>query len=184
MRKNINRIFLLASLSSFCLLLGLETASARYYTGKNSGPKPTKSVMKVAAGCDPPKSQIDIDINNVRAKLFNGGDMWWDLFGGGNAKYEVPKVNPGDRSVSASFASALWFGGVDDGNQLKTAGQTYRQRGIDFWPGPLDTATAETSSDVCQTWDKHFNVLQQDITSFIGGKEATQSILNWPGNGN
>lgn len=184
MRKNINRIFLLASLSSFCLLLGLETASARYYTGKNSGPKPTKSVMKVAAGCDPPKSQIDIDINNVRAKLFNGGDMWWDLFGGGNAKYEIPKVNPGERSVSASFASALWFGGVDDGNQLKTAGQTYRQRGIDFWPGPLDTVTAEVTSDVCQTWDKHYSVLQQDITSFIGGKEATQGILNWPGNGN
>jgi len=184
MRKNINRIFLVASLSSFCLLLGLETASARYYTGKNAGPKPTKSVMKVAAGCDPPKSQIDIDINNVRAKLFNGGDMWWDLFGGGNAKYEIPKVEPGGRSVCASFASALWFGGVDDGNQLKTAGQTYRQRGIDFWPGPLDTTSAEVTSDVCQTWDKHFNVLQQDITNFNSGKEASQGILNWPGNGN
>ncbi len=184
MRKYINKIFFVASLSSFCLLLGMEPASARYYTGKGQGPKPTKTVMKVAAGCDPPISQIDIDINNVRAKLLNGGDMWWDIFGGRLARYEVPKVNAGERSVHSSFASALWFGGVDDGNQLKTAGQTYRQRGIDFWPGPLDTATAEITADVCQAWDKQFNVLQSDITSFIGGKEATQSILNWPGNGN
>ncbi len=184
MRKHINRIFILASLSSFCLLLGLESASARYYTGKSTGPKPTKSAMKVAAGCDPPKSQIDMEINNVRAKLFNGGDMWWDLFGGGNAKYEVPKVNPGDRSVNASFASALWFGGVDDGNQLKTAGQTYRQRGIDFWPGPLDTSTAEISADVCQAWDKHYSVMQEDITDFKNGADANSDILNWPGNGN
>ena len=184
MRNNIYKIFLVAGISSFCLLLGIETASARYYTGKGAGPKPTKSVMKVAAGCDPPTSQIDIDINNVRAKLFNGGDMWWDLFGSGNARYEIPKVDPGARSVSASFASALWFGGVDDGQQLKTAGQTYRQRGIDFWPGPLDTTNAEITSDVCQAWDKHFSVLQEDITKFKNGDDANSDILNWPGNGN
>lgn len=183
MIKNTYKTLLLASLSGFCLLLNIETSSARFYTGPNQGPKPTRSAMKVAAGCDAPKSQIDIDVNNVRARILNGGDMWWDIFGGGNAKYEIPKVEPGLRSVHASFASALWFGGVDDGGQLKTAGQTYRQRGIDFWPGPLDTSTAEVSADVCQTYDKHFNVLQKDIIEFQGGKEASSSILNWPGNG-
>lgn len=183
MIKNTYKTLLIASLSGFCLLLNIETSSARFYTGPGKGPKPTKSVMKVAAGCDAPKSQIDIDINNVRARLLNGGDMWWDIFGSTNARYEIPKVAPGERSVNASFASALWFGGIDDGGQLKTAGQTYRQRGIDFWPGPLDTSTAEVSSNVCQTYDKHFNVLQEDITAFQGGEAATASILEWPGNG-
>lgn len=185
MRNKINRIFLTIAASVFCLLFGLETVSARYYTGKGKAPKATtNSAMKVAAGCDPPTSQIDLDINNVRARLMNGGDMWWDIFGSTNARYEVPKVEPGARSVHSSFASALWFGGEDDGGQLKTAGQTYRQRGIDFWPGPLDTTTAEISSDQCQAWDKQFSVLQKDIQEFIGGGEATPGILNWPGNGN
>lgn len=185
MRKNIYKLFLLASLSSFCLLIGIETASARYYIGKGQGPKPTNTAMKVAAGCDPPTSQIDLDINNVRAKLLNGGDMWWDIFGGTNARYEIPKVKPGERSIHASFASALWFGGVDDGNQLKTAGQTYRQRGIDFWPGPLDTTNAEVTADVCKAYDKQFKVEEKNIFAFVNGsKAATAEILSWPGNGN
>lgn len=182
MRKYIDKVLLIASISSIGLLLSPETTQARYYTGKG-GPKPNSNTMKVAAGCDPPRSQIDMEINNVRTKLFNGGDMWWDLFGARGAKYEIPKVEPGQRSVHSSFASALWFGGVDDGGQLKTAGQTYRQTGIDFWPGPLDTSTADVDKDDCTLWDKHFSVLQKDITEFKAGKEATQSILEWPGNG-
>lgn len=182
MRKYINKVLLIALITSLGLLLSSESLFARYYTGKG-GPRPNSTVMKVAAGCDPPRSQIDMEINNVRTKLFNGGDMWWDLFGNRNARYEIPKVNPGERSVHASFASALWFGGVDDGGQLKTAGQTYRQRGIDFWPGPLDTSNADIDKDDCTLWDKHFSVLQKDIISFKAGGEASQSILDWPGNG-
>jgi hypothetical protein len=167
----------------FALVFGAESAMARYYTGPGSGPKPKRAEMRVAAGCDAPSSSIDMEINNVRCKIFNGGDMWWDLFGGGNSRYEIPKVTPGDRSVHSSFASALWFGGTDAGGQLKTAGQTYRQRGLDFWPGPLDTVTADISAEDCAIWDKHFSVLQEDITKFRAGNPASQSILDWPGNG-
>jgi hypothetical protein len=167
----------------FAILIITEAANARYYTGPGNGPKPKSNVMKVAANCDPPQAQIDMEINNVRTKLLNGGDMWWDLFGNRNARYEVPKVEAGQRSIHSSFASGLWFGGVDAGGQLKTAGQTYRQTGIDFWPGPLDTSTAEIDADDCKFWDKHFSVLQSEITSFKSGGEATRSILEWPGNG-
>jgi hypothetical protein len=184
MRKYINRLIIGTSILMICLLLGITTANARQYMGAGSGPKPKSTTMKVAAGCDPPRSQIDMDINNVRTKLFNGGDMWWDLFGNGNAYYEIPKVkNAGDRSVHSSFASALWFGGVDDGGQLKTAGQTYRQIGLDFWAGPLDTTNAEIDKDDCTLWDKHFPVLQKEITEFRNGEPASESIANWPGNG-
>lgn len=184
MKKYKNNLFKTIGVSALVLCLGINTSEARYYTGKDGGPKPGRSVMKVAASCDPPKSQIDIDINNVRAKLLNGGDMWWDIFGTGNARYEIPKVDAGQRSVHASFASGLWFGGVDAGGQLKTAGQTYRQRGIDFWPGPLDTSTAEIEKEECALWDQHFNVTQKDIIDFKNGKDASAGILAWPGNGN
>jgi len=42
-------------------------------------------------------------INNVRAMLLNGGDVWWDL---DNAQYIVPKVEPGQPEVSSIFAGA------------------------------------------------------------------------------
>src|SRR6185436_12656684 len=32
-----------------------------------------------AGDCKAATSQIDLNINNVRARLMNGGDMWWDL---------------------------------------------------------------------------------------------------------
>lgn len=147
--------------------------------------------LRAADGCDPATSQTDLDVNNVRATVLNGGDMWWDLVD--VAKYEVPKSEPGQPKKTALFASGVWFGGVDAGGQLKTAGQTYRQfpnaqpGANDFWPGPLDTATASISREECKTWDKHFTVYQSDIVKYQAGEQPenynSASILGWPGNG-
>ncbi len=167
--------------------LGLTVQSV--YADKYKGPinqKQTnpRGMLKVSSNCVAPTSQIDLDINNVRARLLNGGDMWWDVFGSTNARYEIPKVEPGLVSIHSSFASGLWFGGVDENQQLKTAGQTYRQTGLDFWTGPLDTVTAATSVEICSEWDKHFNVLQTDINNFKSGAAPSENIIKWPGNGN
>lgn len=141
------------------------------------------------AGCDQATSQKDLDINNVRALLFNGGDMWWDRGGTGNSRYEIPKVEPGEKSVHSLFAGALWFGGVDDNNILKTAGQTYRQfangtfGANDFWPGPLDTVNATIDADECLKWDKHFEVKREDIMAAQQGGPLSLSILSWPAHG-
>ena len=43
------------------------------------------------ADCEPATSQFDLDVNNIRAKILNGGDFWWNL---SDARYEVPKVDP------------------------------------------------------------------------------------------
>lgn len=173
---------MLLGVSSF-LAMGISDANADVWKGPGGiAPKPKKPVMNVAAGCDPPTSQVDLDINNVRARLMNGGDMWWDIFGDRNARYEVPKVEPGGRSVHSSFASGLWFGGVDEGGQLKTAGQTYRQTGIDFWSGPLDTVTAEINAEDCDAWDKHYSVTRDQINSSLSG-DVDAAVLAWPGNG-
>ena len=71
--------------------------------------------------CNPPTAQTDLDINNVRARILNGGDMWWDLVI--NPHYEVPKGS-GKHSM---FSGSIWIGGLDAGNQLKLAAQKYRQ---------------------------------------------------------
>ena len=147
---------------------------------------------KVSDACQPATAQIDLDINNVRTRLLSGGDMWWDLR---DAKYEIPKVEPGSGEPSrhSMFAGALWIGGIDAGGQLKLAAMTYRQKGNDFWPGPLDDL-GSVEDDVCSVFDHHWKLNRSVIEEFIGyvNDNGTpvplslipQSILEWPGKGN
>lgn len=112
-------------------------------------------------------ASIDIDINNVRAKIMNGGDMWWDR-GLGSARYEVPKVleGSGAKSVSSLFAASIWIGGIDNSGALRVAGQTYRQNGNDYYPGPLDN-NGTTESDMCSKFDRFWKINYTDVKAFL-----------------
>lgn len=128
------------------------------------------------AGCAPPTATASIDINNVRAQLMNGGDMWWDIFSSGNARYEIPK---GSFNHSL-FCGSIWMSGIDNDGFLHTAGQAYRQRGIDFWPGPLNQAGV-TDAQTCSEWDKMFSVTKAEIDAAKNGTNISSNILAWPG---
>ncbi len=131
---------------------------------------------KVQVGdCSAPTNSADLDINNVRAKILTGGDFWWDL---SNAKYEIPKGS----NRHSLFAGSLWIGGFDQpnsGGNLKVAAMTYRQTGIDFWPGPLNTIQATIGSETCDKYDKIFQITRVEAEEI----ELTNNIKNWPGNG-
>lgn len=154
-------------------------------SGKNA-----KNYGRLTAACNDATAQIELDINNVRARLLAAGDFWWDL---NNGKYVVPKVYPPDIEVSSSFAGALWIGGIDAGGQLKIAAQTYRQSGNDFWPGPLSSA-GTVDDVVCNAYDRHWKVNASLIDSFInlGGSpdnplsyDPTYRVIwEWPAIGN
>ncbi len=140
---------------------------------------------KIAATCAKSTSQTDLNINNVRATILGGGDMWWDL---NEAQYEIPKGS----MKNSLFAGALWIGGVDDGGQLKAAAQTYRQfGGNDFWPGPLDVTTASITDEECLAYNKHFKLERAQVDEFIARHVDTQDptytipdeILDWPAHG-
>ncbi len=125
-----------------------------------------------------------LDINNVRAGITNRSDMHWDLGGAGNAFYEVPKGS----GKNSNFASGLWIGGLDNGGQLHGAAQTYRQSGVDFWPGPLDTISATIDTATSLNYDKIWKVSYTDINAFItafnsGSVIATPDMLTWPAHG-
>jgi hypothetical protein len=149
----------------------------------------TKELMKFAADCEPASAQADLDINNVRTRILNGGDMWWDL---NNARYEIPKVTDLNAVRKNSlFAGALWIGGEDQG-VLKLAAMTYRQSGSDFWPGPLDRFTGATNGTRCQSYDEIYKINRTDIekhrelfeaNGFVLRGESADAIWNWPGNG-
>lgn len=171
------------------LCLAIVTANAR----ENALMRPTtaKPSFKTEAGdCTTPSAQFDLDINNVRARLLTGGDMWWNL---SEARYEVPKGDNTGTRLTAIFSGSIWISGYDAGGNLKVAAQRYRGAGDDYWPGPL-SASGAVDKATCSKYDRFFNVYGSDIeiaqTAFLNKGNATttadipRGVLAWPGKGN
>ena len=160
--------------------------------------------------CDNAVAQIDQQINNVRARLTTGGDVWWN---GNDGRYIVPKPPPGEPEVSAIFAAGVWLGGRDPGGNLKIAAQTYgRNSGnFDYYPGPLqpgadnfpggplaDPRRGSTGRDTCAQWDKFFTVSGANVDAHVQAWRQARAqgetsldpasipadILGWPARGN
>ena len=167
------------------------------YPVKASKLEELKQRLSPRADCAPSTSSIDMSINNVRARLLGGGDVWWDLQ---NGKYIVPKVKPGSGvpEVSAIFSGSVWLGGYDPVGNLKLAAQSYRTGSRnDFWPGPLDPNKGTIGIDTCAKWDRHFEVLGSNIALHLKAyadaqttgvamdcKKIPQDVLGWPARGN
>ena len=142
-----------------------------------------KERRQLKAGCEPPSAAVNLDVNNVRARIMNGGDMWWDLVN--TARYIIPKKDEAPFR-SSLFAGSIWLGGFDQGGNLRQAAMTYRQQqSFDYWPGPLDTTDASVSQEVCSNWDKIWKVNREDIEDIRDGntENIPDDILNWPSRG-
>jgi hypothetical protein len=182
---NNNKMKRTKTLLALSLSLCASVISAKENVGLNGGKVGGSSAT--TAACTPATAKADLSINNVRALILSGGDMWWDQ-GLEVARYEVPKGS-GKHSY---FAAALWIGGLDQGGQLRTAAQTYRQTGNDFWPGPLDVTNASIDGTGCSRWDKMFQIYRQDVSDYAAylsspsdfpGYSIPSSITDYPGNG-
>jgi len=165
--------------------------------GKTHGKNPGNSdQVTFRQNCANSVSRIDQAINNVRARLLTGGDVWWD---GTDGRYIVPKVPAGEPEVSSIFAGAVWLGGVDPAGNLKLAAKTYgtSQGRSDYFSGPLDPETGKTTQQTCARWDKFFTVkgtnIRQHIRNFqqakLAGKPYDPDLIprdlkGWPGRGN
>jgi len=180
-----NKMKRMKTLLAFGISLSLTVVSAKENVGLTGGR--TGASGATSSACTPATGKVDLNINNVRALIMNGGDMWWDQ-GLEVARYEVPKGS-GKHSY---FAAALWIGGLDQGGQLRTAAQTYRQSGNDFWPGPLDITNASIDATGCSKWDKLFQIYRQDVADYVAylsspsdfpGYSIPASITSYPGNG-
>ncbi len=182
-------IFKVLLLGLFCFLI-TEVTIAEEHIGFNK--KKSKEVKASAAGCSAASGFRFLDINNVRARINTGGDMWWDLPGGIGAQYYIPKTG----SATSMFSGSLWIGGLDINNQLKLAAVRYRQVGNDYWPGPLTVdGTAAIEQETCAKYDKHFTMTRAEVDLFLEwynsenkaeefpGYTIPQSILDWPAHG-
>jgi hypothetical protein len=169
MKKNVLH-FVLCTL---ILIFSLNAIAKENLTKEKPSPAPNQN-HAIMAGCKPAVDKADLDINNVRATILTGGDMWWDLL---NGKYFIPKPAKGAVGTTAIFAGSLWIGGQDVGGSLKVAGMTYRQTGNDFWPGPLNDSVSITP-DQCTAWDKHFTINRADVETYYNWVTGSQSTPN------
>ncbi len=185
--KNILRAWMIV----FVSLIFISSLTAREVQMKNV--KQGNNLKQTTAGCAPASAYDWLDINNVRARINTGGDMWWDLPGGVGSKYFIPK----EGSATSMFSGSLWIGGLDINNQLKLAAQRYRQVGIDYWTGPLTVdGTASVDEATCAEYDQFYKITRAEVDEFLShtdpedgrfvpseGYVIPPSILNWPAHG-
>jgi len=187
------------------VLAAVLTVSNVYSRRDMNGNKGGDNNQTPAAGCSAAIALESLDLNNVRARLENtGGSMWQDR-ANSIADYEIPKrLSVTDPKYTSIYAGALWMGGQDVNGQLKIAAVTFRGAGNDFWPGPLNTTTAEIDGATCAAYDKFYPMTKSQVLLFNAWYQAgvddalngttTQvddypgytipdSILNWPAHG-
>jgi hypothetical protein len=175
-------------MKSAILALSVFALSNTVFAKENVGvlrKNSTPSLGKMGAGCAAATQQKDLDLNNVRTTILNGGDVWWNLQ---NARYEIPRVEPGQTSKHSLFSGALWIGGITQGN-LRIAAQTYRQSGNDYYPGALQVdGSASITAARCKFYDQIWKVTLAEIEEFSNDEtkwnDPIDGIANWPGNGN
>ncbi len=119
------------------------------------------------------QAEKDLDINNVLARMFNTGSLFYGGSTTNGLGYLVPQAS-GNPPI---FASGIWIGGMVDGNVV-TAGSRYDD--FEFWPGPLnDDGTLPNPND-CSEFDRIYKVSEVDIRNFEAGLPATADLAQWP----
>jgi len=188
MKKNVFR----SMLATLCMFITSSSVLAYIPVDWNTKKATGSGLLKTTAGCKNATASIDLDINNIRARLMTGGDMWYNI-GTSQPGYEVPK---GSQRHSL-FAGSCWIGGIDGNGQLKVSAQLYRggaQGGNDYWPGPIDRVTKSITETSCAEWDRFWKVNAETVQKFIdnfnaGGESAIVGdeydvIKQWPATGN
>jgi len=139
--------------------------------------KNTQEIKESAALCSSGSGFEMLAVNNVRARVNTGGDMWQN-FAAGLAQYFIPA----NTQKTSLFAGALWIGGVDVNNQLKLAAQRFRQNGVDFWTGPLTIDnTASITTETCAKWDRMYYITKAEVAEFVGWVNSENQAEEYPG---
>jgi hypothetical protein len=133
-----------------------------------------QEIYKKSAGCLPPSAVSELDINNVRATIYNNGMLWRnpdDDYAG----YEVPK-----ESLKHSIKSGgIIIGGIDNGGNLRLSSKMYGGQwgGDDFFPGPIKAYgenLGSTTPEVCNMYDNLYKIEREKVREFAEWFTADQ----------
>lgn len=124
--------------------------------------------------CVTPMGEAFLDVNNVRARILNNGNLFWRSSRSAPHDpnvYQVPKGG----SANALLTSGVWFAGKVDG-QLRAAAATWSS--YEMWSGPLDEDGMPPAD--CSIYDKIWKVSRSDVIAFEAGTDATSDMQSWP----
>lgn len=169
-------------------IFGLTIVSYAKENPKN--PKFNNQQASFRSDCVRPTAQYDMGVNNVRARILTGGDLF------STASYVTPVPKAGQLPVSAIYAAGIWMSGKDRAGNIRLSASTYRNEGYDYFAGPLDL-NGTTESQNCKNWDRIFSVKGDNIKKHIQAwKDAELSgqsldcdkipddVKYWPAQGN
>lgn len=128
----------------------------------------TQMHQKSTMACTTGNASEYLDVNNVKARLFNTGGLFFK----DTDEYYVPKAS----LRKPMFSTGIWIGGLTVTNELRVAGTQYRN--WEFWPGPIDN-NGNPPTD-CTVYDKIYKLNKADITSYENGFAPTPDLANWP----
>jgi len=127
--------------------------------------------------CEAPTAKATLKANKIITTLLNGGDLWWNPTGA--QQYEIKSEGLGKHVI---FNGGIWLGALDDSEVLRMAAMTYRQKGVDFWPGPIDDKTTEKTN--CTSYDRFFEVLSEEVNDFKNTGTITDNLKYYPAKNN
>lgn len=175
-------------LRTLIALAVLVLIAQQSYAEKHVNDGKSMEIKAAAAGCPAGAGFAFLDVNNIRARINTGGDMWWNF---DRAQYFVPAST----QKTSMFSASLWIGGLDVNGQLKLAAQRYRQVGLDYWPGPLSMVDASIDEETCAQYDQMFRMTRQMVDEYLAWWNSTNraeefpnyvipdEIMNWPAHG-
>lgn len=149
-------------------LLGVSPGADAKEKDKDKDKKSRANARVEAGDCVVGTAQADLDVNNVRARMYNTGNLFWR---GGDPIYLVPKTG----TTASIFASGVWMAGFV-GDDLRIAAAQYEN--YEFYPGPLDDAG--NPPDDCTVFDRLYKVTRGDISTFEAGLGLTADLRDWP----
>lgn len=123
---------------------------------------------QVIGNCEPGEAEAYLDVNNVRAAVYNGGNLFWRGSGG---KYKVPKQG----NAPAIFAANIWIGGIVD-DEIRFSGETYGMS--EFWPGPFDEMGNPPEN--CLQYDRIYVLYRDSLRLYEETGIPTHDLINWP----
>ncbi len=128
-----------------------------------------RAVSQVTNSCPTGKAVALLEVNNVRANVFNNGLLW----GGSGSSwiYEVPKGS----GLTGIWHASVVIGGLVEG-QLRTAATLYAPP--EFWPGPLDDQARPTHD--CRSFDRLYQITRRDIERYYETGIGTPDLFQWP----
>ena len=135
---------------------------------------PLTAPAQTTGACEAGEATADLDVANVRARLYDTGGFFRK--DGGNV-YNVPQTPEGEPvTPNAIFAAGIWLGGLTPTGELRMAAADYAR--WEFWPGPLD-ADGNPPAD-CAAFDRIFKVGDEDLRAFERDGTLSDDLRDWP----